>query len=294
MNLDEYYFTLTNGEKTKVDKDVYIQYKGINFFKGGGDGKEKGYVQFYQDKKKLYLHRVVINAPKGKVVDHINHDRLDNRRKNLRICTVSQNGINVPKWKMNTSSKYKGLRHNTYNNGCWDVTVRKDNKRMYYGNFKTEISAANAYNYYTKLFNKEFAVLNNCPYMSKDEWLKYKIIKQKADLQSPYPYINWDKDYEKWRVVIHHKYKRYNLGRYDNIAKAVLDVNAFYINNDLVKKSQHDVRPKYIMYLEDDDIELLNKQQIDHYSWQLTHQIDETKAKKFKKYNQQDYLQLDN
>lgn len=41
--------------------------------------------------KVIYLSRFIMNAPKGKVVDHINHDTLDNRRENLRVITNTKN-----------------------------------------------------------------------------------------------------------------------------------------------------------------------------------------------------------
>lgn len=43
---------------------------------------------------KEYLHRIIMNAPKGRVIDHINHNTLDNRKCNLRICTHSENKLN--------------------------------------------------------------------------------------------------------------------------------------------------------------------------------------------------------
>jgi len=42
----------------------------------------------------LYMHRAIVKPPMGYVVDHINGDSLDNRRENLRVCTVRENTAN--------------------------------------------------------------------------------------------------------------------------------------------------------------------------------------------------------
>ena len=47
--------------------------------------------------KTIYLHRFIANTPKGMETDHINQNKLDNRRENLRICTSSQNRTNKGK-----------------------------------------------------------------------------------------------------------------------------------------------------------------------------------------------------
>ena len=54
------------------------------------------------------MHRMIVGAKPGQIVDHINHNTLDNRRTNLRACTYQQNNMNARK-RQGTSSKYKGV-----------------------------------------------------------------------------------------------------------------------------------------------------------------------------------------
>ena len=54
----------------------------------------QGYMATYDGKKHILLHRFLINCPKGFVIDHINRNKTDNRRENLRICTRSVNSQN--------------------------------------------------------------------------------------------------------------------------------------------------------------------------------------------------------
>ena len=56
----------------------------------------------------ILIHRIVMNAPKGMDVDHINGDPLDNRKENLRICTRSENCRNK-KVRADSKSGYKGV-----------------------------------------------------------------------------------------------------------------------------------------------------------------------------------------
>lgn len=63
--------------------------------------------------KLLYMHRSILNAQKGQEVDHINGDKLDNRRDNIRIASSRQNKLNKPKPRHNTS----GVRGVNWNKG---------------------------------------------------------------------------------------------------------------------------------------------------------------------------------
>lgn len=104
------------------------------------------------------MHRIVANAPKGLIVDHINHNGLDNRRSNLRLCTTTQNQRNS-RPRPGSSSKYKGV--------CWCKSSKKFRARIYInrksvdiGYFTDEIAAAKAYDRKARELFGEFAYLN--------------------------------------------------------------------------------------------------------------------------------------
>lgn len=79
------------------------------------------------------LHRLIMNAPEGSVVDHINHNPLDNRKNNLRICTNQQNVCNCELAK-NNKSGYKGIYWNTERKK-WQAQVTVNNKTISLGRF---------------------------------------------------------------------------------------------------------------------------------------------------------------
>lgn len=81
----------------------------------------------------LFMHRVILNTPNGMESDHINGDKLDNRRCNLRICTKSENMHNTGIRKTNTSG-FKGV---SFAYGKWKAQIRIDGKKIYLGLFKT-------------------------------------------------------------------------------------------------------------------------------------------------------------
>lgn len=90
------------------------------------------------------MHRLILGAPAGVDVDHINHDGLDNRRCNLRLCTKSENGANRRVQATPKSSRYKGV--------CWVVSKRRwiarikvGGRLIYLGRFRSEEDAARAY-----------------------------------------------------------------------------------------------------------------------------------------------------
>lgn len=108
-------------------------------------------------REKAFLHRLVMNAPKGYLVDHINRNILDNRKVNLRLATPAGNSRNR---KPRGNAVYKGIRK-TFNK--WSATILVDGKSKFLGNFHTPELAAQAYNDAAILYYGEFAWLNKIP-----------------------------------------------------------------------------------------------------------------------------------
>lgn len=111
------------------------------------------------DGKTTYMHRLITKAKKGQECDHINHDKLDNRRKNLRVCTSAQNKMNRPPLSTNKSG-YKGVSFENFTKS-WKAQISLGNKSRHIGRYPTSREAAKAYNEMAlQLHDKEFVWLN--------------------------------------------------------------------------------------------------------------------------------------
>jgi len=84
-------FQLKCGTIVQIDKEDALNYVGISMWI-----TDHGYVRVCGRNgiRERYLHREIMKAEKSFVVDHINGDKLDNRKQNLRICTQQQNCFN--------------------------------------------------------------------------------------------------------------------------------------------------------------------------------------------------------
>lgn len=95
---------LTQGQKAIVDDDDYGRLSKSKWY------AEKKYNNFYARRglDDVLMHRIILKLTDSKLkVDHINHNGLDNRKENLRVCTQRQNMCNKKKEKDNKSG-YKG------------------------------------------------------------------------------------------------------------------------------------------------------------------------------------------
>jgi hypothetical protein len=115
-----------------------------------------------KDQKTISMHRTIMNFPKDKVVDHIDHNALNNQKSNLRICTQTQNKRNSRK-RNKCKSSYKGVycrNQKEKRNKLWVARINVNNNVIYIGGYKTEKEAAIAYNEAAKKYFGEFAYLN--------------------------------------------------------------------------------------------------------------------------------------
>lgn len=112
------------------------------------------------------MHRFIMGIDDPNlVVDHINHDTLDNRKKNLRVCTNQQNNFNS---KPYNKIGYKGVTNKAksdkrYRKKTYQARITKDGIKYHLGYYSTPEQAAAAYNGAARILFGEFAYLNPLP-----------------------------------------------------------------------------------------------------------------------------------
>lgn len=145
---------LTQGKYAIVDDEDYEYLNRFDWYYNANYAIRS--VRINRKKKAVLMHRVILNTPEGMLSDHINHDTLDNRKINLRICTRAQNGMNSYKSKHNKSG-FKGV-HKFRDKYRAQITFNKKVKTL--GFFETTIEAAQIYNKAALKYHGEFAQLN--------------------------------------------------------------------------------------------------------------------------------------
>lgn len=111
------------------------------------------------DGRDVKMHRLILDAPDGTEVDHVNNFTLDNSRKNLRECTHTENMQNQTP-RRNTSSRYKGVYWNR-NTSKYRVNIVVKGERKFLGSFDDEDKAGERYNQAAEVYFGQFAHLNN-------------------------------------------------------------------------------------------------------------------------------------
>ena len=104
----------------------------------------------------IKMHRQIIGAPTGLMVDHIDHNGLNNQRDNLRLCNNSDNHKNS---RPKGISRYLGVSFRKDRNK-FEAYIKTDEKYIHLGHYVNEVDAAMAYDLSAKKYHGEFANLN--------------------------------------------------------------------------------------------------------------------------------------
>lgn len=216
---------LSKGKFTIVDDADYKwlsqwkwSYSGNGYAIRSAKGKDG-------QRKYIYMHRQILDAPDGKYVDHINHDTLDNRRFNLRVASPTES-IRNTRPRKNGKSVFKGV---TLVQNRWQVSIQVGDEKITVGRYLTQREAAAAYNKAAKTYFGEFAVLNDIDALpaSKDKPLNHR------KLTSKFHGVHFDSKSQLWHAQIMVDRKKHRLGRFKSEIDAAKAYDKFVIDHDI-------------------------------------------------------------
>lgn len=182
-----------------------------------------GYVVGKINRKSYRIHRYImiiilgIELTHKQLVDHINNNKLDNTRDNLRVVTNSENSRNRQKQK-NASSKYIGVCFAKDKNK-WQTNIQINGKSLY-AVYDNEIDAAWHYNLMVDKFDLKFSKKNNIE--KPEDFVLYQTKSKKEDLPK-----HIDKQHDKFRVRLNNIY----VGSYNDLNTAILELEKTKIKN---------------------------------------------------------------
>jgi hypothetical protein len=144
---------LSQGLFATVDATDYEELKKYRWHASRSGSKV--YAVCHKDGKVVRMHRMIMNPPKGYIVDHIDRNPLNNRRCNLRVCTQDQNLVN--RGPKGGSSRFVGVSR------CgkkWRAGIFRYGVYHYLGLFDDEVEAAKARDRKAVELHGQYAYLN--------------------------------------------------------------------------------------------------------------------------------------
>lgn len=180
-------------------------------------------------RKRYYMHRVINQTPAGMHTDHVDGNKLNCTRGNLRTVTVTQNMQNKRKARAVKSSRFKGVNYRAprgagTGSGCWAAHIKYDGKKRHLGHYVTEFDAAWRYNIEAQRVFGEFAKLNVLPLdflASKPGPTLFLVPKY-----SKYRGVTWSKQQNSWLAYVAVNGKRVHTSFHDTEEEAAVAFNA--------------------------------------------------------------------
>ena len=126
------------------DREFYFDLEDYEKIKDVCWSNKEGYVSGRLNKRIVSIHRLIMNFPDKRIIDHIDGNPYNNRKSNLRVVTQRENMQNIRKPNKKTSSKYIGVYMSK--EGKWTASIKGKGKILYLGSFLAEVDAAKAYN----------------------------------------------------------------------------------------------------------------------------------------------------
>jgi HNH endonuclease len=138
----------------------------------------------------VLMHREIIGTDKGKDVDHVDGDGLNNQRENLRECTTSQNLMNRHRPSGHGSSGFLGV-HWRARAGQWRAVATKEGRMYFFGSSKSKEEAAilrahgavHLFGEFAPDFDRKLASLHPCPELT--QWLRYQRVRARITGDNP-------------------------------------------------------------------------------------------------------------
>lgn len=158
------------GYCSNTDNKFYFDKEDYDLIKDYCWKEDRGYVKTLQHyylegdvkrhSKVIYMHRIICNVDDSKIIiDHRNHNKLDNRKINLRITDSTHNNMNSSICKKNISG-HTGVYYRK-DNGCWMANIGSNYKTIYLGNFVNKEDAINARKKAEQKYFKEYSYDNS-------------------------------------------------------------------------------------------------------------------------------------
>lgn len=151
--------TLTKGKIALVDAEDFLRFGHLKWTTGSFGGRESyAYRSEWRGEKckTILLHRLIVSALPGQIVDHVNGDTFDNRRANLRFATRAQNRYNA----RHAKSKYGFVGVDSQTPGSYRGRVAVGGRAYYTKTFSCPILTAIARDLLAQKHHGQFAVLN--------------------------------------------------------------------------------------------------------------------------------------